>query len=374
MVTFAGMLQNRPKLNRLYNTLTPQAQQAAQQAFSQYGRRGAKQYIRGAVNMYPRPANQFNYNPPNLANRNQDTALGIQMGQGDANMYASRWNLGANRVAEQGPFMSRSFEQNPVTGQWTAGTTTNPAMQSRINAVQNYTAPQADANTRTRIENQIYNTWKGRNDPVFAQQWNDFRQQMANQGIPETSELYKRQATQLSQQQNDARQQAQSQATQMGGEEMQRQFNMQTQAANLPFQQMQSMAQTQGGFQAGFQPIYTEKMAPVDVETPGLQMYEWQKQEPQRQDWKMQLQALINSGQMDVAGLQAETQKEINEQDIAGQASTDLGPPEPPPPGDGTNPKLGNANLALFRNARQRNRAQNRQLRAGGMLTNSYYR
>lgn len=99
-------------------------------------------------------------------------------------------------------------------------------------------APTADAETRRRIEDQVYNSFMSRQEGEFAKARESFEQSMANRGIPVGSQLYNDQLKQLQQAQTDAKQQALTQAVQMGGTEMERQFNMGTTAHNNALSEM----------------------------------------------------------------------------------------------------------------------------------------
>lgn len=77
---------------------------------------------------------------------------------------------------------------------------------------------------RQRVEDSLYQRFADVNEPQFQRQQEQFRESMANQGIPAGSELYNRQLEQLNRAQNDARQSARTQAIGMGGQEQQRLF------------------------------------------------------------------------------------------------------------------------------------------------------
>lgn len=79
---------------------------------------------------------------------------------------------------------------------------------------------------RQRVEDTLYNAQMKRLDPVFAKQKEDLAQKLANQGIPTTSERYKRELANLDQNQSDARIQAQAQASQQGLGEQQGLYGM----------------------------------------------------------------------------------------------------------------------------------------------------
>lgn len=83
------------------------------------------------------------------------------------------------------------------------------------------TADQFSAD-RKRVEDSLYQRFADVNEPQFEHQQQQFREQMANRGIPVGSEQYNRQLEQLNRAQNDARQAARTQAIGMGGQEDQR--------------------------------------------------------------------------------------------------------------------------------------------------------
>lgn len=77
---------------------------------------------------------------------------------------------------------------------------------------------------RSHVENSLYDRFAQVNEPLFERQQAQFREQMANRGIPPGSEKYKQQYEQLQRAQNDARQSARTNAIQLGGQEQQRLF------------------------------------------------------------------------------------------------------------------------------------------------------
>ena len=78
---------------------------------------------------------------------------------------------------------------------------------------------------RSHVENSLYDRFAQVNEPLFERQQAQFREQMANKGIPVGSESYNRQFEQLQRAQNDARQAARTQAIGLGGQEQQRLFD-----------------------------------------------------------------------------------------------------------------------------------------------------
>lgn len=86
----------------------------------------------------------------------------------------------------------------------------------------------------------IYNQWSDRQEPLMAQQKDQLRTQLYNQGLKEGDQAYDAEMLKLQNQQSDARQQAQYQATIGSGEEAQRLQGMdvtQGQFANQAAQQ-----------------------------------------------------------------------------------------------------------------------------------------
>jgi len=106
-----------------------------------------------------------------------------------------------------------------------------------------------------------YNDFSRRMDPQFAQQSEDFEQQMANRGIPVGSELYNKQKQQMQQSQNDARSSALVQAQGLAGQNAGQFFDIGTQARSgalneglmrrgMPLADYQSLMGARSGFDA----------------------------------------------------------------------------------------------------------------------------
>lgn len=111
---------------------------------------------------------------------------------------------------------------------------------------------------RQQAEDSVMNSFNQRMNPQFQQQDERFRQQMANQGIPENSEMYQQQYQQMMQGQNDARQGAMSQAFQLGQGEQAQGWNQAFQGYQLPMAQLNALspyygAQAQQNMQTGQQ-------------------------------------------------------------------------------------------------------------------------
>lgn len=185
----------------------------------------------------------FNYAP--------DTAGKASKNQLELNQAIANANANMNRVNETTPFGSSEYTQN-ADGTWSRNTTLAPE-QDIVNKYQTLTdqskyygafqksqeAERQLANpyslagqpkvlgsddllgARQNVENQVYNSFARRNEPLFAQQQKSYEQKMADRGIPMGASQYSRGANDLAQQQNDARLTAQAQASTMGLGEMQ---------------------------------------------------------------------------------------------------------------------------------------------------------
>lgn len=229
-----------------------------------------------ANNMDPELARQINlYDTSKGANPgsyNFDTAQGIAEASKNYNEYLADQQGRYNRVDEIGPYGSAKYEQNP-DGTWTRRyeLSENQALMNayqeerdiRLSQAQkellgkatgkfgdeysysqfgdapslNYAggpeAPLANGDfigERKRIENSVYDSFNRRMEPRFQDEQERFRQRMADQGIPEGSELYTKLQGQLDERQNDARLDAASRATMLGGEEYERSFDVAGQA------------------------------------------------------------------------------------------------------------------------------------------------
>ena len=86
---------------------------------------------------------------------------------------------------------------------------------------------QAWKEQQTQQGNQAFDN---RFNPVFAQQSEEFEQQMANRGIPMGSQLYNQEKSRIEQGQNDARTQGYYQASQNAGQNAEQFFNIGNQA------------------------------------------------------------------------------------------------------------------------------------------------
>jgi hypothetical protein len=178
-------------------------------------------------------------------------------GQNNANLNSVGMQNALNRPNEINPYGSQTFTTDPTTGKVTQTTQLSGANQqlldqqnsrdlqlgnmanSQMQGLQGlYSTPfnydgigndptkidfSAD---RKRVEDSVWNQFNDRNSPIFAQQESDFRQRMANEGVPEGSAQYNQRFQQLQQQQNDARLNAQQQAIQMGGTELERNYSL----------------------------------------------------------------------------------------------------------------------------------------------------
>lgn len=96
-----------------------------------------------------------------------------------------------------------------------------------------------------------YNQFSNRMEPRFAEQQQNFEQQMINRGIPMGSEQYEREKSRMEQSQNDARENAMNQAYLTGGQEQSRLFGLASGARgqlygeqrdqyNIPLEQLQA--------------------------------------------------------------------------------------------------------------------------------------
>jgi len=94
---------------------------------------------------------------------------------------------------------------------------------------------------RQNATNAVYDEFSRRNEPLFQQQQQAFRQRMAEQGIPEGSEQFQRAQQQMLQSQNDARLSAQNQAFLTGGQEQSRLFGLASGARGQLFNEQQNM-------------------------------------------------------------------------------------------------------------------------------------
>lgn len=153
-------------------------------------------------------------------------------------LYAARTKLGGGEVSIPSGEVGQPANFESVTGQ------SNEALSNTFEQIQNqgmfnpgdYTA------MRERAEQSVMNSFNNRMNPQFQQQQDQFRQQMAEQGISEGSEGYNRQYQQLQQSQNDARQQAMGQAFQLGQGEQQQGWNQAFQGYQLPLAQLNAMS------------------------------------------------------------------------------------------------------------------------------------
>lgn len=190
-------------------------------------------------------------NMPKNFNWNPDTAGQAGKGQQQLNEYNALLNANLNRVNETTPFGSSEYTQNP-DGTWSRNTTLAPE-QDIVNKYQTLTdqskfygafqkSQEAERalqtpyslngqpkvlgaddmlGARQRVEDQLYNSFARRNEPMFQQQQTQLEQRMADRGIPMGAQQYSTAFRDLNQQQNDARLNAQAQAAGQGLGEMQ---------------------------------------------------------------------------------------------------------------------------------------------------------
>ncbi len=95
---------------------------------------------------------------------------------------------------------------------------------------------------RERASGAVMDSFNRRMNPQFQQEEQQFRQQMAEQGIPENSELYNRQFQQLKDTQNSARLNAQNQAFLTGQSEQAMGYEQAANTYNMPYAQLGALA------------------------------------------------------------------------------------------------------------------------------------
>lgn len=122
---------------------------------------------------------------------------------------------------------------------------------------------------RQKAADTVMNQFNRQMQPQFQQQERDFRQMMAEQGIPENSEAFKqRYQSEVANPQSQARQNAMDQSYLTGAAEQQQGFNQAFQGAQMPMMQLQALS-----------PYYTQQGA--------MQMQQgqqgWQGQQNQMQ-------------------------------------------------------------------------------------------
>lgn len=148
--------------------------------------------------------------------------------------------------------------------------------------------PEADANERKRIEDTLYGSYKSRLDPRFDQEQQRMDTKLANQGITQGSDAYKRESDNFGRTKNDAYQQASADATNQGGNEMSRLFGLSKTARqdliserltkrNQPLNELVALL---GGApsvaQPQFAPQPTSGIAPADITGPTALQYQGQ--------------------------------------------------------------------------------------------------
>lgn len=110
---------------------------------------------------------------------------------------------------------------------------------------------------RRRVEDAMYGRQRELLDDRFGREEESFRQRMADQGIPEGSELFERRYQDFNRAKNDAYESARVSAMQQGSQEQQRQFNQTAQSRNQMFNeqalQYQMPLQQLGAFNPYFQ-------------------------------------------------------------------------------------------------------------------------
>lgn len=154
----------------------------------------------------------------------------------------------------QQPFLQAQQQ----AGQFLSGTTMGQVQQALSNpfSTEGLTeipgAKEGFAAQKQQVANTIMSQFANRMEPQFSQEQEQFRQMMANRGIPEDSEQYQRELAGLSQRQQDARQEAMNQAFLMAGEEQNRLVGLSGQqrerelqerllGRNIPLQEAQSL-------------------------------------------------------------------------------------------------------------------------------------
>ena len=217
-------------------------------------------------------------------------AMSAISGQTGYNAWKTGEDERLNRIGESGPFGSATYSKDAngnITRNYTGSnnqTRINNQIEDRDIGLggiaqntlgqvnQNYSnkfsfdgLPQAPGTQDFQGEAQsardaAYGSFERRNEPVFAREKEEFQQQMADQGIPQGSPLYKRLQGEMGQRQSDARLNAQDQAFAAGGREHSRMFGLAGGARdratgeydfarNAPNRELASLIGNQRGFQ-----------------------------------------------------------------------------------------------------------------------------
>lgn len=116
----------------------------------------------------------------------------------------------------------------------------NDALQGLFGRIQGQGEfnPGSFSDMRLRAEQSVMDSFNRNMQPQFQQEEQQFRQQMAEQGIPETSELYQRQFNNLKNTQNNARLNAQNQAFTTGQSEQALGYQQAADRFNMPYAQL----------------------------------------------------------------------------------------------------------------------------------------
>lgn len=111
-------------------------------------------------------------------------------------------------------------------------------------------APGDYSQQRQRAEESVMGTFNRRMDPQFQKEEADFRQMMAERGIPETSDQFAREYQNMKRTQNDARLDAMDRGVQLGQGEQAQAFGQQVQTYQMPYANM-----------SAFNPMYAQQGA-----------------------------------------------------------------------------------------------------------------
>lgn len=144
--------------------------------------------------------------------------------QGKSDLAASKLGSMNSEFAGEPDWNSfTALKQSPDVPNYT-GSAAAPTGNTQINGGQYYNQKAGDA---------VYNQFKSRMDPQFANENDALRTKLYNQGLKEGDSAYDKAMNSQSLQQNDARQTAMNQATTMAGAEGQRMQGMDTSAGNF---------------------------------------------------------------------------------------------------------------------------------------------
>lgn len=157
---------------------------------------------------------------------------------------AAEAQAGSGRINQQGPFGSVNWSQGQ-DGRWNQTMALSPEIQAGVSGLEGQIANQGPLETgeaaRQAATDATYGQFASRLDPQWQQRENDFRSQMAAQGLDPGSEAYNNAFGNFSRGRNDAYQSAQNAAVREGLGAQDLQFRQSLAAQNAPYQQLNAL-------------------------------------------------------------------------------------------------------------------------------------